>query len=295
MEAARGDPRAACRTSSSRCSSARRTRSATPTIRTTSCASSSPVPPPEGIDLFRVFDSLNWVENMRVAMDAVLGRAPSARRRSAIPATSSIRRGRSTTSPTTSASPGSSRPPGPTCSGSRTWPACASPRPPGAWSGPARGGRHPDPLPHPRHERRLGGQRPGGGRGRRRRRRRGHRPDERPHLAAQPRRDRRGAPPHRARYRPPARAARPGRQYWEAVRTYYAGFESPMRAGASEVYEHEMPGGQYTNLRQQAKALGSTAGGRRWPGRTPRQRPARRHRQGHADLEGGRRPGACSW
>ncbi|MBA3327800.1 MAG: pyruvate carboxylase subunit B, partial [Solirubrobacterales bacterium] len=44
--------------------------------------------------------------------------------------------------------------------------------------------------------------------------------------------------------------------YWETVRTYYAGFESPMRAGASEVYEHEMPGGQYTNLRQQAQALG---------------------------------------
>ena len=44
--------------------------------------------------------------------------------------------------------------------------------------------------------------------------------------------------------------------YWETVRTYYGGFESPMRAGASEVYEHEMPGGQYTNLRQQAHALG---------------------------------------
>ncbi len=51
-------------------------------------------------------------------------------------------------------------------------------------------------------------------------------------------------------------------QYWETVRTYYAGFESPMRAGASEVYEHEMPGGQYTNLRQQAKALGIDG---RWP------------------------------
>ncbi len=44
--------------------------------------------------------------------------------------------------------------------------------------------------------------------------------------------------------------------YWEVVRTYYAGFESDMRAGASEVYEHEMPGGQYTNLRQQARGLG---------------------------------------
>jgi pyruvate carboxylase len=43
---------------------------------------------------------------------------------------------------------------------------------------------------------------------------------------------------------------------WERVRSYYAGFESPMRAGASEVHEHEMPGGQYTNLRQRAHALG---------------------------------------
>jgi pyruvate carboxylase len=44
--------------------------------------------------------------------------------------------------------------------------------------------------------------------------------------------------------------------YWEVVRTYYASFESDIRSGASEVYEHEMPGGQYTNLRQQARALG---------------------------------------
>jgi len=44
--------------------------------------------------------------------------------------------------------------------------------------------------------------------------------------------------------------------YWEVVRGYYAGFESDIRAGASEVYEHEMPGGQYTNLRQQARGLG---------------------------------------
>jgi pyruvate carboxylase len=51
---------------------------------------------------------------------------------------------------------------------------------------------------------------------------------------------------------PLARAA----TYWEAVRAKHAGFESDMRAGAAEVYEHEMPGGQYTNLRQQARALG---------------------------------------
>jgi pyruvate carboxylase len=44
--------------------------------------------------------------------------------------------------------------------------------------------------------------------------------------------------------------------YWEAVREYYYPFEEQMKAPMSEVYHHEMPGGQYTNLRQQAKALG---------------------------------------
>ena len=44
--------------------------------------------------------------------------------------------------------------------------------------------------------------------------------------------------------------------YWGQVRRNYAAFESDNRAGASEVYVHGMPGGQYTNLRQQARALG---------------------------------------
>ncbi len=44
--------------------------------------------------------------------------------------------------------------------------------------------------------------------------------------------------------------------YWEAVRARYAAFETDMRAPASEVYLHEMPGGQFTNLREQARALG---------------------------------------
>ncbi|MEJ2117603.1 MAG: biotin/lipoyl-binding protein, partial [Alphaproteobacteria bacterium] len=44
--------------------------------------------------------------------------------------------------------------------------------------------------------------------------------------------------------------------YWEAVRYSYAAFESDLRAGASEVYLHEMPGGQFTNLREQARSLG---------------------------------------
>jgi pyruvate carboxylase len=44
--------------------------------------------------------------------------------------------------------------------------------------------------------------------------------------------------------------------YWEAVRSQYRAFESDLRSGASEVYLHEMPGGQFTNLREQARGLG---------------------------------------
>ncbi len=50
--------------------------------------------------------------------------------------------------------------------------------------------------------------------------------------------------------------------YWEEVREQYTAFEPPIRSGASEVYVHEMPGGQYTNLREQARSLGID---RRWP------------------------------
>lgn len=44
--------------------------------------------------------------------------------------------------------------------------------------------------------------------------------------------------------------------YWEGVRRYYTPFESDIRAGTADVYRHEMPGGQYTNLREQARSLG---------------------------------------
>ena len=50
--------------------------------------------------------------------------------------------------------------------------------------------------------------------------------------------------------------------YWEAVRQYYAPFDSSPPFGSAEVYQHQMPGGQYTNLREQASALGL---GKRWP------------------------------
>lgn len=45
-------------------------------------------------------------------------------------------------------------------------------------------------------------------------------------------------------------------EYWEAVRNFYAPFETEMRTSTAEVYRHEMPGGQSTNLYQQAASLG---------------------------------------
>lgn len=44
--------------------------------------------------------------------------------------------------------------------------------------------------------------------------------------------------------------------YWEDVREYYYPFESDMKSGTAQVYENEIPGGQYSNLRQQAESLG---------------------------------------
>ncbi len=50
--------------------------------------------------------------------------------------------------------------------------------------------------------------------------------------------------------------------YWEQVRTYYAPFDTAPKAGSAEVYLHEMPGGQFTNLKEQAAAMGLA---HRWP------------------------------
>ena len=51
-------------------------------------------------------------------------------------------------------------------------------------------------------------------------------------------------------------------RYWEEVRELYQPFESGLKAPSAEVYAYEMPGGQYSNLFQQAKALGLAS---RWP------------------------------
>ena len=51
-------------------------------------------------------------------------------------------------------------------------------------------------------------------------------------------------------------------EYWRNTREFYTPFESPTLAAAADLYQHEMPGGQYTNLYMQARALGLAD---RWP------------------------------
>ncbi len=50
--------------------------------------------------------------------------------------------------------------------------------------------------------------------------------------------------------------------YWEQVREYYRPFDTAPKTGSAEVYLHEMPGGQYTNLKEQAASMGVS---HRWP------------------------------
>jgi pyruvate carboxylase len=51
-------------------------------------------------------------------------------------------------------------------------------------------------------------------------------------------------------------------EYWREAREFYTAFESTQLAATAELYSHEMPGGQYTNLFEQARALGLAD---RWP------------------------------
>jgi pyruvate carboxylase len=50
--------------------------------------------------------------------------------------------------------------------------------------------------------------------------------------------------------------------YWEHVREFYRPFDTAPKTGSAEVYLHEMPGGQYTNLKEQAVSMGVS---HRWP------------------------------
>ena len=80
--------------------------------------------------------------------------------------------------------------------------------------------------------------------------------------------------------------------YWETVRTWYRPFDNAPPAGTAEVYIHEMPGGQYTNLREQAESMGL---GARWQEIGAHLRGSEfrvwRHRQSHAFQQSRRRHG----
>ena len=117
------------------------------------------------------------------------------------------------------------------------------------------------PFPHPRHQRhqrrlRIKGRRCRSGRGRR-----GHCRHERRHQPAQPEFHRRGLAPYAARYRPRYRRPQRMLRLLGNRSRLLLPFDSAPRAGSAGLYLHEMPGGQYTNLREQAAAMGL---GMRW-------------------------------
>jgi hypothetical protein len=75
-------------------------------------------------------------------------------------------------------------------------------------------------------------------------------------------------PRHRTRPSPPSTNYS---DYWEYVREYYQPFDTAPRTGSAEVYLHEMPGGQYTNLKEQAAGMGLLPSlARNRPAPTPR-------------------------
>ena len=211
-----------------------------------------------GIDLFRVFDCLNWVDNMRVAMDAV--RAENKLCEAAICYTGDIldpARAKYDLKYYVGAGQGAGA--GRRAYHRRQGHGRAAEAGGGARAvqGAARGDRPADPFPHARHVGPVGGDGAGGGRKRRRCDRRG---DGRASPAT-PRSlaSARIVEALRGTERDPGLEPEWIRRisfYWEAVRNQYAAFESDLKGPASEVYLHEMPGGQFTNLKEQARSLG---------------------------------------
>ena len=88
-----------------------------------------------------------------------------------------------------------------------------------------------------------------------------------------------------------ARAIREISNYFEQVREHYTAFESGLQAPASEVYLHEMPGGQFTNLKSQAGSLGLEDRWHEVAQTYADVNHVRRYRQGHTLLQSRRRHG----
>ena len=224
-----------------------------------------------GIDLFRVFDSLNWVENMRVAMDAVLESGMlleaaicytgdlSDPARDKYDLAYYVRMAKELEAA------------GAHILGIKDMAGLCKPRGRShARVGAPRGGGHPGPLPHPRHRRlrrRVGAGRRRGGGGRRRRR---DGPHERPHLAAEPGRRRRGPARVPARHRPGAGAARARRRLLggrplevRGLRERHARRDRP-RSTSTRCPAASTP----TCASRRARSASSRAGAR-WRGPTP--------------------------
>ena len=282
-------------TSPSRCCFAAPTPSDTPPTPTTPSTSLSWRRAEAGVDVFRVFDSLNDVDQLKLGMDAVRARGWRRRgARSATRETSQTRREPSTPSTTTLIWPTSSSPHGTHVARHQGHggPAQAQ-APPRCSSGRcARGSRTCRSMCTPT-TRLAQGSPPmlACGRGGSRRGRLLYRFDERDHLAAL------DGGHRRTRCMAPTwtqasthESLTPLIEYWESVRFSYAAFESGQKSGSAEVYEHEMPGGQYTNLQFQSTSSGWPTSGARSRSVRGRQQPPRRHRQGDALLQGRRRP-----
>jgi len=226
------------------------------TYPTTSCASSSRSRGP-GHRLFRIFDSLNWPEQMQVAIARPARPAASPRSRSATPATSSspaaalcarlLREAREGARP--------ARRPHPLHQGHG---GAAQAYAAGASSRSSSRNRRPDPSPFPRHRRRPG-------RAYLRRSRRGSTRSTAPSARSPDRRRSRTSrassrcSPVGAADRARAREAPALRRLLGAVRRSTALRQGPYTQ--REVYEHEIPGGQYTNLRTQATRWASASAG----------------------------------
>ena len=211
------------------------------------------------MDLFRIFDCLNWVENMRVAIDAVVESGKLAE--GAICYTGDILdpdRAKYSLDYYVGLAKELEARRLPHPGASRTWPGCSSP-PAARVLIKALKDEVGLPIHFHTHDTSgiAGRQRAGRGRGRGRCGRRRHGRHVGPDLAALPGLDRRGAAPHRratpaSTPRRSASSASTGRRCAPSTRRSRA----TCAPGASEVYLHEMPGGQFTNLKEQARSLG---------------------------------------
>ena len=212
-----------------------------------------------GVDIFRIFDALNDVDadasrDRRRARDRHRGRRG---RRSATPATCSTPPRTSTPSTTTCASPSRSSTRARTSSRSRTWRACCAPRPPRSWcrrcasasicpctftrtTPPVASSRRCSPRARPARTRWM----------------------PHPHRWPAPRASPRSRPSSRRSRTPSATPASTSMRSPTSSRTgrpcgtVYARSSRVCPGPTGRVYHHEIPGGQLSNLRQQAIALG---------------------------------------